>query len=88
MVLKRLLSWIVVVMMIGTDMKVFSKSTIGEGHVKDGKPCQDYSLSDQAYDCSLSVIIVSDGHGGKPYFRSHIGSEKACVWPWIASRNL
>ena len=70
--------WIAVVTTIGTNMKVFNKSTIGEGHIKDQKPCQDYSLSYQAEDSSLSVIIVSDGHGGKSYFRSHIGSEKVC----------
>lgn len=64
-------------MTIGTNMKVFNKSTIGESHIADQKPCQDFSLSYQS-ESGLSVAIVSDGHGGKPYFRSHIGSEKAC----------
>lgn len=76
MVLKLPQVLIAPVMTIGTNMKVFNKSTIGESHIADQRPCQDFSLSYQ--ESGLSVTIVSDGHGGKPYFRSHIGSEKAC----------
>lgn len=58
-------------------MKVFNKSTIGESHIADQKPCQDYSLSYKS-NSGASIAIVSDGHGGKSYFRSQIGSETAC----------
>lgn len=67
-------------------MKAFSKFTIGEGHIADHKPCQDYSLS--YTEPGLSVVIVSDGHGGKPYFRSHIGAEKACYVAMDAIRKF
>lgn len=65
------------VMMIGTNMKVFNKSCVGESHIADQKPCQDHSISYQS-DTGISIAVVSDGHGGKPYFRSHIGSEVVC----------
>lgn len=65
------------VMMIGTNMKVFNKSCVGESHIADQKPCQDHSISYQS-DTGVSIAVVSDGHGGKPYFRSHIGSEVVC----------
>lgn len=58
-------------------MKVFNKSCVGESHIADQKPCQDYSISYQS-DSGISIVIVSDGHGGKPYFRSHVGSEVVC----------
>lgn len=61
----------------GTNMKVFNKSCVGEGHIADQKPCQDHSISYKT-DTGLSIAIVSDGHGGKPYFRSHVGSEVVC----------
>ena len=63
--------------MNGTNMKVFNKSCVGESHIADQKPCQDYSISYQS-DSGISIAIVSDGHGGKPYFRSHVGSEVVC----------
>lgn len=69
--------WTTVVTKIGISMKTFSKSVPGEEHIIDHKPCQDHSVSEDV-ESVLSVAIVSDGHGGKPYFRSHIGSEKAC----------
>ena len=64
-------------MMTGINMKVFNRSTIGESHIADKKPCQDYSLS-YISESGISIAIVSDGHGGKSYFRSQIGSETAC----------
>lgn len=46
----------------------------GESHKKnDNKPCQDYSVSFINQD--IAIAIVSDGHGGERYFRSHFGSE-------------
>ena len=47
----------------------------GDSHLQTDKPCQDFAYA-QSSD-SLSMAIISDGHGGEPYFRSHIGSELA-----------
>lgn len=47
----------------------------GASHDKSGKPCQDYCWSSD-YD-GLTIIIVSDGHGGENYFRSDVGSKIA-----------
>lgn len=57
-------------------MKGFNKTCQGASHIKSNKVCQDYSYSESSP--SLSIAIVSDGHGGDRYFRSHIGSELAC----------
>lgn len=45
----------------------------GESHILSGKPCQDYAYADSSE--SFSIAIVSDGHGGERYFRSHLGSK-------------
>lgn len=58
-------------------MKGFNKTCQGASHIKSNKVCQDYSYSESSP--SLSIAIVSDGHGGDRYFRSHIGSELACT---------
>lgn len=47
----------------------------GESHKSNDKPCQDYAYSESSK--TLSMAIVSDGHGGERYFRSHIGSKLA-----------
>lgn len=44
----------------------------GESHILSEKPCQDYAYADSSE--SFSIAIVSDGHGGERYFRSHLGS--------------
>lgn len=44
----------------------------GENHILSEKPCQDYAYADSSE--SFSIAIVSDGHGGERYFRSHLGS--------------
>ena len=62
--------------MIGTNMDVFNKTIIGYSHIIENKACQDFSLSYK--DDTMSVAIVSDGHGGEPYFRSDWGSKIAC----------
>lgn len=49
----------------------------GESHKATNKVCQDYSYS-KIYENGLAVAIVCDGHGGKRYFRSDIGSRLAC----------
>lgn len=45
----------------------------GESHKGNNKPCQDCAFSQSS--ASLSMAIVSDGHGGERYFRSQIGSK-------------
>lgn len=54
---------------------VFNKSSIGYSHMKNKKPCQDYSMSYQ--DNERIIITCCDGHGGAQYIRSQIGSKNA-----------
>ena len=49
---------------------------IGESHIQNGLPCEDYSAS--YADESVSIIAVSDGHGDKNCFRSGEGAKYAC----------
>lgn len=56
-------------------MKSLFYSCIGESHKASDKPCQDYSYAESSP--SLSMAIVSDGHGGNRYFRSDRGSRMA-----------
>lgn len=44
----------------------------GESHILSDKPCQDCAYA--ASSDTISVAIVSDGHGGERYFRSDCGS--------------
>lgn len=55
----------------------FSVTSVGYSHVKEGKPCQDFSLSYQ--DTERTVIAACDGHGGELYVRSHKGSRFASL---------
>ena len=57
-------------------MKGFNKTCQGASHIKSNKVCQDCSFSESTPE--LSIALVSDGHGGERYYRSHIGSELAC----------
>lgn len=63
----------------------FNVTCMGASHVKNGKPCQDYSLSWQSEDNANQVVVVCDGHGGDTYVRSDKGSELAAR---IALRNI
>ena len=56
-------------------LHVYSKSSIGYSHIKDKTVCQDYSA--QYKDPERTIITCCDGHGGKKYIRSHIGSHMA-----------
>lgn len=47
----------------------------GESHKSTEKPCQDCAYAESTD--SLSMAIVSDGHGGERYFRSQFGSKYA-----------
>ena len=54
---------------------VFSKSSIGYSHIKEKKICQDFSATYK--DTERTIVTCCDGHGGKKYIRSHIGSHMA-----------
>ena len=58
------------------NFKAFHMSERGESHLHDGRVCQDSSAS-FSDECG-TVAVVSDGHGGCDYVRSHIGSAMAC----------
>ncbi|HAL18893.1 MAG TPA: hypothetical protein DCO86_04645, partial [Spirochaetaceae bacterium] len=55
---------------------VFSITRIGESHLRKSKPCQDCSSSERLSEGF--AVCVSDGHGGRDYFRSDRGSRFAC----------
>lgn len=65
-------------------MECFNFTCQGESHRATNKVCQDYSYSN-TYENGIVVAIVCDGHGGKRYFRSHIGSQLAGK---ITERNV
>ena len=55
-------------------IQVYNYHCQGESHKKnDNKPCQDFSIGFKGDD--IAIAIVSDGHGGDRYFRSHFGSK-------------
>lgn len=54
---------------------IFNKSSKGYSHLKENKPCQDYSASFK--DTNRLIITSCDGHGGDMYIRSDRGSEFA-----------
>ncbi len=58
-----------------------SCSVIGAAHRRQGKPCQDASLSCQLGSGAqqLQLLAVSDGHGGSRYWLSEVGSAQACL---------
>lgn len=58
------------------QMDCFNFTCQGESHKATNKVCQDYSYS-MTYENGNAIAIVCDGHGGKRYFRSDIGSKLA-----------
>lgn len=54
---------------------IFNKTCIGYSHLKNKKPCQDYSASYK--DNERYIITCCDGHGGAQYIRSQFGSKAA-----------
>ena len=56
---------------------MFNTSILGASHVKDNKPCQDYSVAWQSEEDGAVVLIVCDGHGSDTYVRSDVGSRLA-----------
>lgn len=58
------------------QMDCFNFTCQGESHKASNKVCQDYSYS-KIYEDGRIIAIVCDGHGGKRYFRSDVGSKIA-----------
>ena len=56
---------------------VFNTSILGASHIKDNKPCQDYSIAWQSEEDGAVVLVVCDGHGSDTYVRSDVGSRLA-----------
>ena len=54
---------------------IFNKTDTGYRHLKENKPCQDFSASYQ--DKDRLIITCCDGHGGDIYVRSDRGSRFA-----------
>lgn len=67
-------------------IRFFSKTNIGYLHIKNKKPCQDYSLS--YHDEERTIVCVADGHGGDLYIRSDRGSRFACNALLTAFRSV
>ena len=63
--------------MRGVDKIAFATSVLGAGHIRDKKPCQDYSIAWQSKDSGSVILIVCDGHGSDTYVRSDVGSRLA-----------
>ncbi len=57
------------------ELVAINCTSVGASHVRIGKVCQDYSLSDSRP--GYSFAVVCDGHGGDNYFRSADGSRFA-----------
>lgn len=49
---------------------------IGKSHTQNGLACEDYSATYS--DESVSIVVISDGHGDKNCFRSARGARYAC----------
>ncbi len=70
------------------DLKTFNISVPGHCHIRLNKVCQDSSAA--CSDGSCAIAVVCDGHGGKDYVRSDVGSElaaetaKACIKEFAA----
>ncbi len=63
--------------------KTFSCHKTGTSHIEKKLVCEDYSSSYE--DKSISVCVISDGHGDKNCFRSAVGARLACE---IAIRQI
>lgn len=61
-------------MMTGIKMTTLNYECQGYSHIETGKPCQDSSFSEANPD-GIAIAVISDGHGGKRYFRSEHGAK-------------
>ncbi len=59
----------------GDSMQIYSCSKRGYSHIRNNIVCQDYSSMYKNID--RSIITCCDGHGGKLYIRSNLGSNFA-----------
>ena len=53
----------------------YTKTSVGYSHLRSGKICQDFSAS--YHDEERTIVTACDGHGGRLYVRSHLGSKFA-----------
>ncbi|AKN60957.1 hypothetical protein WB44_07405 [Synechococcus sp. WH 8020] len=67
--------------MSGVWEPALASSVIGAAHQRQGKPCQDASISCilEAGCNQLQLMAVADGHGGSRYWLSQVGSALACI---------
>lgn len=56
----------------GEMEKYFCKTSTGFNHLKENKCCQDHSCV--YHDEQRTIVTACDGHGGRMYVRSHLGS--------------
>lgn len=59
-----------------SKIKVASVTLMGQKHKNRGVPCEDYSLATE--NNGVSVVVVSDGAGGKEYTHARFGSKITC----------
>lgn len=59
-----------------SKVKVAAVTLMGQKHKNRGVPCEDYSLATE--ENGVSVVVVSDGAGGKQYTHARYGSKIAC----------
>lgn len=58
-------------------MITMAERCIGNSHIKQNKPIQDYAAATSDRLRSYAYVLVADGHGGDKYIRSAKGSEIA-----------
>lgn len=56
-------------------IRTFHSVALGENHKLNTIPCQDDANSFEDSERGIFIGAISDGHGGKDYFRSDIGSK-------------
>ena len=59
-----------------SKIKVAAVTLMGQKHKNRGVPCEDYSLATEKN--GVSVVVVSDGAGGKEYTHARFGSKITC----------
>ena len=72
--------------------KAYETHIRGASHDASGLPCQDFSgfIRNNRF----TLIVVSDGHGSAPHFRSNIGSElavqsaKSIIWDSVMNADF
>lgn len=62
---------------LGNECAAYYARKKGRSHIENGTVCQDYCLAENI-DSQTQVVCLADGHGGKDYIKSDIGSRIAC----------